>query len=122
MRSTATLAIGLAVLAAIAALGMGTGLGMMGPGMMWGYVAPTSVAAGGWGWAAAMTLGWLTMVAFLGAVVVGVIFFVRWVARVTEQPGRGNEAELPLAILRRRYAAGEIDEATYERMKREVAA
>jgi len=122
MKNIGVLALLLAVLAAIAALGMGTGLGMMGPGMMWGYGAPTSVAAGGWGWATAMALGWLTMVAFLGAVVVGVIFFARWVAGATEQPGRGSEAELPLAILRRRYAAGEIDEATYERMKRELAA
>ena len=122
MKNIGALVLVLVVLAAIAALGMGTGLGMMGPGMMWGYGPPMGVAAGGWGWAAAMALGWVTMLATLGAIVVGVIFFVRWVGGATEQTGRTNEAELPLAILRRRYAAGEIDEATYERMKRELAA
>ena len=119
VRGTATLAIVLAALAAIAALGMGS-LGMMGPGMMGGYGFPTGAAAGGW--AGAMALGWLMMVAFLGAIMVGLVFLVRWAVSATEPAGRTNDGELPLAILKRRYAAGEIDEATYERMKRELAA
>ena len=121
MRGRATLVIVLAALAAIAALGMGS-LGMMGPGMMGGYGFPTGAAAGGWGWAGAMALGWLMMVAFLGAIMVGLVFLVRWAVSATEPARRANDGELPLAILKRRYAAGEIDEATYERMKRELAA
>jgi len=42
-------------------------------------------------------------------------------------PGRGwlgprDERESPEKILKRRYAAGEIDRETYERMRRELAA
>jgi uncharacterized membrane protein len=43
---------------------------------------------------------------------------VRWLlGHAHAGADRGDED--PLAILRRRYAAGEIDQATYERMKRE---
>jgi uncharacterized membrane protein len=120
MRTTMALAIGLAVLAALAALGMGTGFGMMGPAMMWGYGSP--VASSGWGLPLAMALGWASMLAFWGAVIAGVILLVRWTASAAEPRDRSKDAKLPLAILRRRYAAGEIDEATYDRMKRELAA
>ncbi|MGN6673762.1 MAG: SHOCT domain-containing protein [Thermomicrobiales bacterium] len=97
----------------------------MGPGMLWGYGAPGRMPGAGWGWGMMMGLGWLVMLAFWGAVIAGLVWLVRWVLSL--EPGRPGSrvvtpsaSETPLAILRRRYAAGELDQATYERMKREV--
>jgi hypothetical protein len=42
-------------------------------------------------------------------------------ARPTGSPGPESTAD-PLAILRRRYAAGEIDQPTYDRMRTELEA
>jgi putative membrane protein len=86
--------------------------GMVGPGMM-GGAAPG--AAGGWTWGLGMALGWLAMLAFWGALILGVVVVVRWLGGA---PGRGGSApETPLEILRRRYAAGEIDREQYEQMR-----
>jgi putative membrane protein len=64
-----------------------------------------------------MGLGWLMMLAFWGALILGGVLLVRWIAGA--QPSQGTPEE-PLAILQRRYAAGEIDEETYRRMRREL--
>ena len=98
------------------------GPGWMGPGMMWGYGNAAANGVDGWRWGLGMALGWIGMVAFWAVIVVGAIVLVRWLGsgmRSTEGPSARDE---PLEILRRRYAAGEIDDATYERMKRELAA
>jgi putative membrane protein len=92
------------------------GPGMMGPGMMWGYGSSGTVGA--WG----MVLGMLAMLAFWIALIVGVVLLVRWAASQTAAPAASSEADEPLAILKRRYAAGEIDQPTYERMRDELAA
>lgn len=105
-----------------AMMGTGWGGGMMGPGMMWGYGASAGpAAAAGWPWAIGMGFGWLAMIALWAAVVLGIVLLVRWVVGAAPQETTRLTVE-PLTILRRRYAAGEIDQETYERMKRELAA
>ena len=122
----------LAVLVAVILVGallsgtIGPGMmwpGMMGPGMMWGYgSAGTAPTAGGWTWGLGMAFGMLAMLAFWAALVIGIVLLVRWgTSRSSGGPDQMDAAE-PLAILRRRYAAGEIDQPTYERMKQELVA
>jgi putative membrane protein len=127
-REGRTLAVVLGVLVLVVlllpALGMGLlGPRMMGPGMMWGYGPSGELpATGGWGWGLAMALGGLAMLAFWAALIVGVALLVRWLVRGAGAAGAGRAAgeDEALAILRRRYAAGELDQATYERMRREL--
>lgn len=92
------------------------GPGMMGPRMMWGY--GSSWALGGW----SMAVGMLTMLAFWIALIAGVVLLVRWAAGQTTASNITPGADDPVAILKRRYATGEIDQTTYERMKDELAA
>jgi putative membrane protein len=103
-----------AVLIAALAGTVWMGPGVMGPGMMWGYGSLGTVA--GWG----MALGMLAMVAFWIALIAGVVLLVRWAAVQGAAPTASTRTDDPVAILKRRYAAGEIDQATYERMKQEV--
>lgn len=106
-----------------AMMGTGWGGGIMGPGMMWGYGASAGpTATGGWPWAIGMGFGWLAMIAFWAAVILGIVLLVRWVVGAAPQETGGPKSEEPLTILRRRYATGEVDQETYERMKRELAA
>ncbi|WP_105318399.1 SHOCT domain-containing protein [Thermus tenuipuniceus] len=62
----------------------------------------------GWGW-----LGWLYPFLFLVLLVLGVYLVARALA-----PKQENRA---LEILKERYARGEIDKETFERMKRDLA-
>jgi putative membrane protein len=123
MREAKPLAILLVVLVGLVLLSATTMGGMMGgaamgPGMMWGYGSQAGAPVfGGWGAAAAMGMGWLMMLAFWGALVVGVVLLVRWLTNPA--PGQAAQED-PLAILQRRYAAGEIDEETYRRMRRDL--
>jgi putative membrane protein len=125
MREAKPLAIVLIVLVGLVLLSATTMGGMMGgsvmgPGMMWGYGSQGgSTVFGGWGPAAAMGLGWLMMLAFWGALVVGAVLLVRWLAGGASL---ADTREDPLVILQRRYARGEIDEETYRRMRREIVA
>ena len=48
---------------------------------------------------------------------VGLVLLVRWISGA---PPRDAASESPKDILRRRYARGEIDQPTFERMMREV--
>lgn len=97
------------VLVAVPALGGG----MMGPGMMGGFAG--APAAGG-SWGLAVGLGWLSMLAFWGTLIVGVVLLVRWLGGATGDAGR-VAGESALDILRRRYAAGEITKEQYEEMR-----
>jgi putative membrane protein len=98
--------------------GAAMGPGMMGPGMMgwgWGEV-------GGWGWGLAMSLGVLMMLAFWGAIIVGVVLLVRMVLS-SGRSGATSSAQAPnaaLEVLKRRYAAGEITHEEFERMRQVV--
>lgn len=122
MRESKPLAIVLAVLIGLVLLSATTVGGMMGgvmgPGMMGGYGGQVGAPViGGWGSAFAMGIGWLMMLAFWGALIVGVALLIRLAGSATPSQAAYED---PLAILQRRYAAGEIDEETYRRMRREL--
>lgn len=80
----------------------------MGPGMMgWGY---------GMGW-----FGTVIMVAFWVAVIVGIIFLIRWLVISTGTGGHAVKSEdSPLEILKRRYARGEINKQEFEEKKKDL--
>jgi putative membrane protein len=48
------------------------------------------------------------------AVVVGIIFLVKWIIEQGRQSAQDTDSN-PLDILKRRYARGEIDKEEYER-------
>jgi putative membrane protein len=97
------------------------GPGMMGRGMMWGSGPwASNPTVGGWTWGLSMALVMLVRLAFWGALLVGIVLLGRWLISRPTAPARATPGEEPLAILKRRYAAGEIDQPTYERMKQEL--
>jgi len=85
------------------------GLWMMGPGMM----------EGGYG------MGWIWTIIMFGfwiAVIVGVIFLIRWLAITTRTGGQSARPEdSALEILKRRYARGEINKEEFEEKKKDLA-
>jgi uncharacterized membrane protein len=86
--------------------------------MMWGYGSQFGgPVTGGWMPGMAMVIGWLMMLAVWGALMIGAVLLVRWIVNGSNAAGAPEEA---LHILQRRYVSGEIDEATYLRMKREL--
>jgi uncharacterized membrane protein len=98
------------------------GPGVFGRGMMgWGFTGDVT-SGNGWLWGLGMGVGGLMMLAFWGVIIAGIVLFVRWIGS-QQASGTGlhaSAAEDPLSILRRRYAAGEIDQPTYERMTSEL--
>jgi putative membrane protein len=80
----------------------------MGPGMMgWGY---------GMGW-----FGPIFMVIFWIAVIVGIIFLIRWLVVSTRGGSSSAKAEdSALEILKRRYARGEINKEEFEEKKKDL--
>ena len=84
-----------------------TGQGPFGPGMMRGY---------GWMWGMGMGFGGLVMIAFWGAVIVGVFLLVQSMGGA---PG-GQRQTTPLDVLKRRYAAGEVTREQYEQMRKDL--
>ena len=102
-------------------LGLGMmGPGMMGPGMMGAYGGQSGQSPGSsWSWGLAMGLGMLAMLAFWGALIVGVVMLVRWL--LTSTGGFGSRGgQTPLEVLQHRYAAGEISREEYSQMRREL--
>ena len=86
--------------------------GMMGPGMM----RPGTIDGGGLGWGLGMGIGALAMLAFWGALIVGVVLLARGLGG-----GRRGRWHLsPTDILKRRYAKGEITREQYEQMRKDV--
>jgi len=87
---------------------IGPGYGM-GPGMMdWGYGM-------GWFWNIIMVVFWI-------AVIVGIIFVIRWFVISTGTSGRATKMEdSALEILKKRYARGEIDKEEFEEKKKDIA-
>jgi putative membrane protein len=85
----------------------GYGQGME-PGMMgWGY---------GMGW-----FGTILMALFWIAVIVGIIFLIRWLFVSTGAKGHGAISEdSPLEILKRRYARGDINKEEFEQKKKDL--
>jgi putative membrane protein len=105
---------------AVLAGGSMMGPGMMGPGMMWGYGSGGAPPIAG-SWGISMALGMLVMVAFWGALILGIVLLVRWAIGQVPAAGATPGAGDAVAILKRRYAAGEIDRQTYEQMKQELS-
>jgi putative membrane protein len=113
----------LVLLVVIGPLMMGTMMGpgvMMGPGMMWGPSAQGArTDIPGWMWGLGMAVGSLAMLAFWGALIVGLVLLVRWATGAASHAPHAP-VESPREILNRRYARGEIDQPTFERMRREI--
>ncbi|MFN8525448.1 MAG: hypothetical protein U0821_20305 [Chloroflexota bacterium] len=71
-----------------------------------------------WRWGLGFGLGVLARLAFWGFIVAGVVLFVRTV--IVPMRGARARADSALDVLKRRYAAGEVDQVTYERMRQEI--
>jgi|Deesub1362A_J573_1020465.scaffolds.fasta_scaffold24899_2 putative membrane protein len=85
--------------------GWGMGPGMMGWGMGYGM---------GWLWAVLMVVFWI-------AVIVGIVFLIRWLILSTKTPSQhGRQEESALDILKKRYARGEIDKEEFEQRKKDL--
>lgn len=80
--------------------------------MMGGY----GVMGPGFGWGLGMGFGWIVPLVLIGLAVWAVIAFTR------SRSARGEVAtpDRSLAILRERYAGGDLDEQTYPRMRKEL--
>lgn len=84
------------------------GPSMMGPGMMnWGYGM-------GWGWS-------IIMMAFWIAVIVGIIFLIRWVVLSTDRRRETRGEDSALEILKQRYAKGEINKEEFTEKKKDLS-
>jgi putative membrane protein len=78
-------------------------------------------------WSASNWMGSLMGIVIWLLIIVGAVFIVRWamsssrkgLAEHRPDVGEGGDED-PLNILRKRYARGEIDRETFERMKREL--
>jgi putative membrane protein len=107
----------LGVLVVIFLIGPLLGGGMMGQRMMGDHGPQGILGINGWAWGLIMALGLLSMFAFWGAIIVGIVLLVRWLTGTTV--GSDDAEEDPaLEALRRRYAAGEISQEEYERMRK----
>lgn len=104
----------LGVLLAIGLLGPMVGGGMMtGPGMMGRAVAPGLI--GLWPWWLAMGVGWLSMIAIVGAVIIGGLLAVRALSKTGSAPAQQEDE--PLVILQRRLARGEITQGEFDQVR-----
>ena len=62
-------------------------------------------------------------VAFWGAVIVGIVYFIKWISRSGQKPEVRPDLtteETALDILKKRYARGEITKEDFERMKQDI--
>ena len=107
----------LGVLVLIFLIGPLLGGGMMGQGMMWDHDPQGTLGINGWVWGLLMAIGLLSVFAFWGAIIVGIVLLVRWLAGTNDAPDDAEE-DTALETLRRRYAAGEISHEEYERMRK----
>ena len=89
--------------------------GMMGPGRM----GPEAMSEGGSHWGMVWGLGGLTMLAFWGLLIVGVVLLVRLLDRGGARPPPPTR-ESALDIVNRRYAAGELTREQHEQMRRDL--
>jgi putative membrane protein len=79
----------------------------------WGY--------GGW----TMGFGMLFMLLFWAVLVIGTVALIRWMLRspgtgAGTGPGRIGDERPGVAILKERYARGELSRDEFERMKRDL--
>ena len=87
----------------------GNGDWHMGHGMMdWGYYGMS------WFWHIIMIVFWI-------AVIVGIIFLIRWLILSARNGTKGpNREDSALEILRKRYAKGEINREEFEEKKKDL--
>jgi putative membrane protein len=85
----------------------GNDAGPYGPQMMWWD--------GGW---TMMFFGPLYMILMLAAVVVAIVFLVRWLGGAAGSNPILPPTKAPLDILKERFARGEIDKTEYEERRR----
>ena len=64
--------------------------------------------------------GGLFMLVFWIAVIVGIIFLVRWIVEQSRRDAPSSSGESALDILKKRYAEGEIDKEEFEQKKRDL--
>ncbi len=79
--------------------------------MMWGF---------GWGWP---MMAWMGLIGVVWLVVLGLLVWalVHWLSRRSPASGLPPDYKpTALEILQQRYAHGEIDAATYERMREQL--
>lgn len=76
------------------------------------------------GWGGGMSwFGQILMAAFWVAVIVGIVFLIRWVILSSRAGGsQGGTADSAIEILKQRYARGEIDKQEFEQKKKDLAA
>jgi putative membrane protein len=79
--------------------------------MMWGYGTAYT-----WGAMLLMIFSMLFWFAFLGALIWGLVHWLSGRSAPSVMPGNVSALE----ILRQRYARGEIDDATFERMRQQL--
>jgi len=108
------LLIALGVLVLVFLIGPLLGGGMMGQGMTRGHDPRGILRISGWAWGLLTAPGLLSVFAFWGAIILGMVLLVRWVAGTN---AGSNDAQDPaLVALRRRYAAGQVSHEGYERI------
>jgi putative membrane protein len=84
--------------------------------MMWGWGSGGYGHYGGWG----SPLGWIgpiMMALFWIAIIVAIVFAIRYFVRQARRSGQDNSA---LEILKTRYAKGEISKEEYEEKRRAI--
>jgi putative membrane protein len=79
--------------------------------MMWDY---------GWGGGAGAAVMFLFWLVFLAAVVVGVVFLVRALTTSPRQEEPRERQDTARELLRRRYAAGDIEREEYLRRRQDL--
>jgi len=62
---------------------------------------------------------WVFMLLIWGFVILGLMLAIRWVVMRGKNDKRESR-QTPLEVLQLRYARGEIDRETYERIKQEL--
>jgi putative membrane protein len=70
-----------------------------------------------WYWDGGAHMAWMGVWWVLGAVVIAALV---WAVLAPSARGSGSRGDSPERILKRRYARGEIDHDTYERMLSEL--
>jgi putative membrane protein len=81
--------------------------------MMGGYGAGM-----GGGWGLGMGFGWIIPIVVIGLIVWAIVAFAR--SRTGDTGTEGATADRSLAILKERYAKGELDSEAYQRMRKEL--
>ena len=76
-----------------------------------------------WMWSWGYHMGWFSifmMGLFWIAVIVVILFLIRWLARSSSHRNREARSDSALEILRMRYAKGEINKEEFEQKKKDL--